>query len=98
MRGLVQLIFDFQIGLATIMRNQDEVLRLSVEKQKFTDAVNHKTALEHNTQAVERNTQTIREGMFGGGERARGAIPNAWKGSNSSMWGSQIARLGAFAM
>lgn len=53
----------------------DETLRRLEEKQNQKD-----TATEKNTAALEANTQLTREGMFGGGPRAAGAVPTHLRG------------------
>ena len=59
----------------------------------------HTSALDRNTKANEDNTQALKSGIFGGGERARGAIPSAWGGANFKNWGTgEAAKLGAFAI
>ena len=66
--------------------------------KKDTPAANN-SALDRNTRAHEDNTQALKSGVYGGGERARGAVPSAWGGMNAKNWGpgtGQAALLGAF--
>lgn len=59
-------------------------------------------AMEALTAAINANTEVIKNGVYGGGERARGAVPGkmfgGWKGQNAEIWGHKVATLGAFAM
>ena len=91
-RWLTQQLMAVAIGFASMRGNQKE----------YSDLVkvfmNQNAATVENTAATRENTRAMNEGIFGGGERARGAIPERWKGGNASMWSGQITKLGAFAM
>lgn len=55
-------------------------------------------ALKDHTAAMREHAQALRAGVYGGGERARGAMPSAWGGSNARNWTGQTAALGAFSL
>ncbi|MBA2689226.1 MAG: hypothetical protein H0U63_00295 [Burkholderiales bacterium] len=55
-------------------------------------------ASEANTDALRQLSQLLKNGMYGGGERARGAVPGAWKGMNQGEWQGQAMNLGAFTL
>lgn len=53
-------------------------------------------AIKENTGALDDNTQSRKEGTFGGGARAGGATPRGWGPMNQQHWTSEAYRLGAF--
>lgn len=53
-------------------------------------------ATKASTHATEALNATLKDGIFGGGDRARGAIPAGWKGYNMDKWIGQSVSLGAF--
>jgi len=56
----------------------------------------HRDAVERNTDALNSNTAAaLRNGTYGGGERARGAVPSSWGGANSRNWNQETHALGA---
>jgi len=57
-------------------------------------------ALNRNARAVEDNTASYatRNGTYGGGERAHGAVPSKWSGMNTERYIGEARRLGAFAL
>jgi hypothetical protein len=55
-------------------------------------------ATRENTEEMRRLNRVLQEGIHGGGERARGAIPKGWKGGLVSRTGfDRAARMGAWA-
>lgn len=56
----------------------------------------HANAMNRHTDALNDNTYAMRNGVFGGGERARGAVPSKWLGMNSDRYIGEARRLGAF--
>lgn len=55
-------------------------------------------AIKDHSAAMRDHAQALRSGIYGGGQRARGAMPSAWGGANSPNWTGQTANLGAFAL
>jgi len=53
-------------------------------------------AEKEHTEAMKEHARALRSGISGGGERARGAVPAAWGGSNAPNWKGQARMLGAF--
>lgn len=64
------------------------------------DAMQQNTnAVNENTQANQEVTRMLREGLFGGGERASRALPSAWQGAFlRNHWTSGALRAGAFGL
>lgn len=56
------------------------------------------STIDRHTRAMEDHSRALQAGTFGGGARARGAVPAAWTGINSGTWRGQAAALGAFAL
>lgn len=59
---------------------------------------NKNRSLDANTEAIKEMAQLLKNGIYGGGERARGAIPSQWLGSGPQNWARQAANLGAFTL
>lgn len=57
-------------------------------------------ATERNTQALNENTASLHQGVFGGGPRARGAMPAGYQNNPSfaTQYAMRTASLGAFAL
>jgi len=103
-------VWNDYVRAATAQLNNgsaDEKLQIASDlikdQMNLTNAQNgrdekHKTSLDQNTDALHRNTDAMaqRNGTYGGGERARGAIPPKWDGVNSERWLGEARRLGAF--
>jgi hypothetical protein len=77
-----RLTADFLTGAAYVVDKLkppesawEKSLRAMEEKQGGAEA-----ATKENTEALRASTRMIEEGIFGGGERARGAIPSALRG------------------
>jgi hypothetical protein len=65
------------------------------------DAMNppeKENATKQNTEALRELAQVLRNGVYGGGERARSAIPRQWSGYNSDAWAREAMNLGAFTL
>lgn len=60
------------------------------------DAQLNKDATDRNTEALNKNTDAaLKQGTYGGGANARGAVPAAWGGANSRNWDGQARALGS---
>ena len=89
-KGLVSLDFG------EMRKGIDEIWNAG--KAKNTDPL--VDALNRNARAVEDNTASYatRNGTYGGGERAHGAVPSKWSGMNTERYIGEARRLGAFAL
>ena len=71
--------------------------RAIVAFQKITGGnTDENAARDRHTEAMNAHASALRSGTFGGGERARGAVPSAWGGMNAKNWSGEAAKLGAF--
>ena len=65
---------------------------------KSMDNKPHTAAMDRHTAAMDAHGAALKNGTFGGGERARGALPAAWGRGNAGNWGGGggATLLGAF--
>lgn len=73
---------------------------LDVNIQGLMDAITRQVgATQENTRASQEMTRLLKEGMYGGAERARRALPAAWSGAFlRDHWTSGALRAGAFGL
>lgn len=90
-QGQIQGFLEMLEGLFT--GHMDLAAKGFKELTTNTVVQNHTRAMERHTDALE---ASVREGTFGGGERARGAIPGKWNGINTKYYIGSSAALGAF--
>lgn len=76
------------IDIASGMQRMIDAFKSNEDRAK-----DHKKAIEDNTAALQYNTHN---GFYGGGDRARGAVPSKWIGVNAGTYVGGAAKLGAF--
>lgn len=56
------------------------------------------SALDANTASLRELAGILKDGIYGGGERARGAVPAGWKAQYYNEWSRNAVGLGAFSL
>ena len=84
------LVMATPIGALAELSRVIDMINKALENKPHTDAI------DRNTKAHEDNTAALKGGVYGGGDRARGALPTAWGGANFKNWNGLPATLGAF--
>lgn len=72
------------------------ILKIFEKLFPTNDKKSGESAQSANTDALKKLTAAIQSGIYGGGERARGAVPRGWMGAGENKWAGQAASLGAF--
>lgn len=84
-----------KLGLGSVVDHRNEDLKRVPSNQE----TEHTSAIHQNTQAIQGLNQLLRGGIYGGGERVRNAIPEAFNGAgwNTRQLRAQAHALGAFS-
>lgn len=91
LKPLIDLLLSVTpAGMLATLHKEIEAMR------KMMDGGNDKKQAEQeHTEALKEHAAALKNGTYGGGNRARGALPAAWGGSNAKNWDSEARKLGA---
>lgn len=97
--GILEVIYGDPATGARDIKDAWKDLHTDPNKKKSDDK--QTSAQDRHTAAMEAHTLALKNGIFGGGERIRGAVPNKWTGMGrrgAQVWVNESSRLGAFAL
>jgi hypothetical protein len=86
-------LHELNIALAWMERMWMRLMGVPDKPKTEEDA-----ARKDHAAAMREHSAALKNGIYGGGESARGAIPSAWGGMNSKNWSGMASALGAMSL